>query len=59
MIGAVVEIGPYLPVDLTRSYRAALPETDVSTHSSILAIQVTTVRSKRPVSSIDVKAGRP
>jgi hypothetical protein len=51
-------IGPELPVDLTTCCVAPLPEADVGPYCSILAMQVRVVRTERPVSSLDVRAGR-
>jgi hypothetical protein len=41
-------LGPYLPVDITLCCLAALPEADVGPYCSILAMQVTAVRTDLP-----------
>lgn len=45
--------GPYLPVDLTPCCVAALPDADDDPHCSILAMQVTAVRTLLPFVSFN------
>lgn len=43
----VVDLGQFLPVDRTPCYLAAIPEAVVGPYCTILAMQVTVVRTER------------
>ena len=48
--------GPYLPVGLTPCCVATFPEADVGRFCSILAPQMTAVRTKRPLAAVSLLA---